>query len=155
MSRPAAAIALTIDTVGPNFGAEPLLDVIADSPALATFVGEHTRLLWPADYDLRRIAVRGPTPVYPHSLIWRTYLAKRQPAPRSGQPPQPPRLRAARALRHLDTGLGPVITPPRQPSGHDPHQRSAHQAIGPSGDRPIRRSAGPGGRSPARSGPDG
>ena len=67
----AAAFGLAIDAVGPNFGTETLLDVIADSPALATFVGEQTRLLWPADYGLRRIAVRDPTPVYPHSLIWR------------------------------------------------------------------------------------
>ncbi len=67
----AATFGLTIDAVGPNFGTEPLLDVIADSPDLATFVGEQTRLLWPADYGLRRIAVRDPTPVYPHSLIWR------------------------------------------------------------------------------------
>ena len=67
----AAAFGLTIDTVGPNFGTEPLLDVIARSPAQATFVGEHTRLLWPADYDLRRIDVHDPTPGYPHSLIWR------------------------------------------------------------------------------------
>jgi DNA-binding transcriptional LysR family regulator len=68
----AAAFGLTIDATGPNFGIEPLLDMIADSPALATFVGEQTRLLWPAGYDLRRIAVRDPTPVYPHSLIWRS-----------------------------------------------------------------------------------
>lgn len=67
----AAAFGLTIDTVGPNFGLEPLLDAIVDSPVLATFVGEQTRLVWPADYDLRRIAVHDPTPVYPHSLIWR------------------------------------------------------------------------------------
>ena len=67
----AAVFGLTIDTVGPNFGTEPLLDVIADSSAVATFVGEQTRLLWPADYGLRRIAVCDPTPVYPHSLIWR------------------------------------------------------------------------------------
>jgi DNA-binding transcriptional LysR family regulator len=67
----ATAFGLTIDTVGPNFGTEPLMDVIADSSALATFVGEQTRLLWPADYGLRRIAVHDPTPVYPHSLIWR------------------------------------------------------------------------------------
>ncbi len=38
---------------------------------MATFVGEQTRLAWPADYDLRRIAVCSPTLVYPHSLIWR------------------------------------------------------------------------------------
>jgi DNA-binding transcriptional LysR family regulator len=68
----ATTFGLTIDAIGPNFGTEPLLDVIAGSRALATFVGEQTRLLWPADYDLRRIAVHNPTPVYPHSLIWRT-----------------------------------------------------------------------------------
>ncbi|MGI8331647.1 LysR family transcriptional regulator [Actinomadura scrupuli] len=67
----AAAFGLTIDPIGPNFGTEPLLDVIAGSSALATFVGEQTRLVWPADYGLRRIAVQDPTPVYPHSLIWR------------------------------------------------------------------------------------
>jgi DNA-binding transcriptional LysR family regulator len=66
----AAAFGFTIDTTGPNFGTEPLVDGLAGSPALATFVGEQTRLLWPADYDLRRIAVRDPTPVYPHSLLW-------------------------------------------------------------------------------------
>ena len=67
----AAAFGLIIDAADPHFGTEPLLDVIAGSPALATFVGEQTRLLWPADHDLRRIAVRNPTPVYPHSLVWR------------------------------------------------------------------------------------
>jgi DNA-binding transcriptional LysR family regulator len=67
----AAAFGLTIDVVGPHYGTEPLLDVIADSSAFATLVGEGTRLLWPADYGLRRIPVREPTPVYPHSLIWR------------------------------------------------------------------------------------
>ncbi|TPQ17824.1 LysR family transcriptional regulator [Streptomyces sporangiiformans] len=67
----AVAFGLTIDSTGPNFGTEPLLDMIADSSALATFVGEQTRLVWPADYDLRRVALHDPTPVYPHSLIWR------------------------------------------------------------------------------------
>ncbi|MGW7070444.1 LysR family transcriptional regulator [Streptomyces sp. NPDC054855] len=67
----AAAFGLTIEATGPEFGTEPLLDTIADSPALATLVGERTRLNWPAEDDLRRIAVHGPTPVYPHSLIWR------------------------------------------------------------------------------------
>jgi hypothetical protein len=64
----AAAFGLTIDPIGPNFGTEPLLDVIADSAAVATFVGEQTRL---ADYGLRRVDLRDPTPVYPHSLVWR------------------------------------------------------------------------------------
>jgi DNA-binding transcriptional LysR family regulator len=68
----AAAFGLTIDATGPNFGTEPLLDVLADSPALATLMGEQTRLVWPADYGLRRIAVHDPTPAYPHSLIWRS-----------------------------------------------------------------------------------
>jgi DNA-binding transcriptional LysR family regulator len=67
----AAAFGLTIDVTGPEFGAEPLLDVIAGSASVATFVGEHTRLSWPADHDLRRIAVRDPAPVYPHSLVYR------------------------------------------------------------------------------------
>jgi len=67
----AAAFGLTIDPIGPNFGVEPLLETIADSPELATFVGEQTNLVWPAQWDLRRISVHGPTPVYPHSLIWR------------------------------------------------------------------------------------
>jgi DNA-binding transcriptional LysR family regulator len=67
----AAAFGLTIDPIGPNFGVEPLLETVADSPELATFVGEQTNIVWPAQWDLRRIPVRGPTPVYPHSLIWR------------------------------------------------------------------------------------
>jgi DNA-binding transcriptional LysR family regulator len=67
----AAAFELAIDVVGPDYGTEPLLDVIARSASLATIVGEQTRILWPANYDLRRIAVRDPAPVYPHSLLWR------------------------------------------------------------------------------------
>jgi DNA-binding transcriptional LysR family regulator len=67
----AVTFGLAIDAVGPNFGTESLLDVLAEAADLASLVGEQTRLLWPADYGLRRIAVRDPTPVYPHSLIWR------------------------------------------------------------------------------------
>jgi DNA-binding transcriptional LysR family regulator len=67
----AAAFGLTIDPIGPNFGTETLLDAIADSPELATFVGEQTRLLWPDGYDLRRVPLQDPAPVYPHSLVWR------------------------------------------------------------------------------------
>ncbi|MFE4255220.1 LysR family transcriptional regulator [Streptomyces sp. NPDC056910] len=66
-----AAFGLTIDVVGPVFGNEALLDEIADSADLATLVGEGSRYLWPDSYDLRRIPVRNPTPVYPMSLIWR------------------------------------------------------------------------------------
>ncbi|WP_062440272.1 LysR family transcriptional regulator [Herbidospora daliensis] len=67
----AAAFGLTIEVTGPDFGTDPLLDTIAGSPSLATFVGELTRLVWPAEQGLRRVAVQEPTPVYPHSLIWR------------------------------------------------------------------------------------
>jgi DNA-binding transcriptional LysR family regulator len=66
----AAAFGLTIESTGPDFGLEPLLDTIADSRSLATLVGEQTRLSWPADHGLRRIALRDPTPLYPHSLLW-------------------------------------------------------------------------------------
>lgn len=67
----AAAFGLTIDVVGPSFGNEALMDEIADSSELATLVGERSRYLWPDRYDLRRIPVRDPAPVYPMSLIWR------------------------------------------------------------------------------------
>ncbi|MGW6904130.1 LysR family transcriptional regulator [Streptomyces sp. NPDC054940] len=67
----AAEFGLTIEATGPDFGTEPLLDTIADSAVLATFVGADTRLVWPADQDLRRIPLHHPTPVYPHSLLWR------------------------------------------------------------------------------------
>jgi len=67
----AAHFGLTLDGSGPNFGLEPLLDKIAASAGLATFVGAQTYLVWPSDYDLRRIVVHDPTPVYPHSLVWR------------------------------------------------------------------------------------
>ncbi|MFJ3669470.1 LysR family transcriptional regulator [Streptomyces sp. NPDC090106] len=85
----AAAFGLTIEATGPDFGTDPLLDTIAESAALATLVGAQTRLVWPAHQDLRRIPLRDPTPVYPHSLLWRT------------DNPHP----ALTALRtHLDTG---------------------------------------------------
>ncbi|MEV4525282.1 LysR family transcriptional regulator [Streptosporangium sp. NPDC049304] len=66
-----AEFGLTIEATGPNFGSDALLDTIADTPALATFMGEQTRLAWPVDHGLRRIPVTDPTPVYPHSLLWR------------------------------------------------------------------------------------
>ncbi|MGV9326388.1 LysR family transcriptional regulator [Streptosporangium sandarakinum] len=65
-----AEFGLTIEATGPNFGSDALLDTIADTPALATFMGGRTRLVWPADHGLRRIPVTDPTPVYPHSLLW-------------------------------------------------------------------------------------
>jgi DNA-binding transcriptional LysR family regulator len=96
----AAAFGLTIEVTSPDFGADPLLDTIAGSPAVATLVGEQTRLTWPGDWDLRRIAMHDPTPVYPHSLIWRR------------DNPHP----ALTALRdHLDAAL-----PPRSPGAWAP-----------------------------------
>ncbi|MFE7708515.1 LysR family transcriptional regulator [Streptomyces sp. NPDC057486] len=65
-----AEFGLTIEATGPNFGSDALLDTVADTPALATFMGGHTRLIWPAGHGLRRIPVTDPTPVYPHSLLW-------------------------------------------------------------------------------------
>ncbi|MFD1938458.1 MULTISPECIES: LysR family transcriptional regulator [Nonomuraea] len=66
-----AEFGLTIEATGPNFGSDALLDTIADTQALATFMGEQTRLVWPAGHGLRRIPVTDPSPVYPHSLLWR------------------------------------------------------------------------------------
>ncbi|MFF7356620.1 MULTISPECIES: LysR family transcriptional regulator [Streptomyces] len=87
----AAEFGLTIDSVGPDFGGETLLDTVAGSASLATFVAERIRLVWPAGHDLRRIPLVDPTPVYPHSLVWdaanthpglaalRAHLAARRP----------------------------------------------------------------------------
>jgi DNA-binding transcriptional LysR family regulator len=68
----AAKFGLSLDTIGPGFGLEPLLATVADSTNLATFVGERTDLAWPADWGLRRVALTSPTPIYPHSLVWHT-----------------------------------------------------------------------------------
>ncbi|WP_033288191.1 LysR family transcriptional regulator [Amycolatopsis jejuensis] len=62
---------LTIDVSGPVFGNEVMLDELAGSRDVSTFVGTGSRYFWPAAYDLRRIPVVDPTPVYPHSLLWR------------------------------------------------------------------------------------
>ena len=43
----ADAFGLTIDRVGPFFGNEHLLDVLADSSTLAHLAGERSRVLWP------------------------------------------------------------------------------------------------------------
>jgi DNA-binding transcriptional LysR family regulator len=67
----AAEFGLRIEETHPDFGTEPLQDVIADSADIVTFVPEQTQILWPDGYDLRRILVRDPTLLYPNSLIWR------------------------------------------------------------------------------------
>jgi DNA-binding transcriptional LysR family regulator len=66
----ADAFGLTVERVGQHFGWEYLLDVLAESSTLANLAGEHTRYLWPDRYDLRRIPICNPTPIYPGSLIW-------------------------------------------------------------------------------------
>jgi DNA-binding transcriptional LysR family regulator len=67
----AKAFGLTIDTIGPSFGIEALLAEISDSARLANIVGEGSRYLWLESYDLRRIPIVKPVPVYPLSVIWR------------------------------------------------------------------------------------
>lgn len=67
----AAVFGLAIDTRGPNFGTETMLDALAEDAKLATLIGERTRYVWPAEYGLRRIPVRDPALLYPHSLLWR------------------------------------------------------------------------------------
>ncbi|WP_410607389.1 LysR family transcriptional regulator [Amycolatopsis sp. lyj-109] len=67
----AAAFDLWIDSAGPNFGIEVVLDTIAESAEVATLVGAGSRVWWPAGHDLRRVPIEGPVPVYPHSLVWR------------------------------------------------------------------------------------
>lgn len=68
----AAEFGLSIDSLGPNFGTDHLMDVVAGSSDVATLVGEKPRLAWSAGHDLRRIPLREPTPAYPHSLVWRS-----------------------------------------------------------------------------------
>lgn len=67
----ADAFGLSIDAAGPNFGTEVVLDELAASGSVATLVGAGVRLSWPAGHDLRRVAIKDPVPVYPHSLLWR------------------------------------------------------------------------------------
>lgn len=63
------AFDLRVDGAGPHFGDEVLLDTLAESSEVATFVGARDRYLWPANYDLRRIPVADPALVYPLSLL--------------------------------------------------------------------------------------
>jgi hypothetical protein len=71
LRRPRRSFGLTIEAIGPRFGTEHLVDALAEAADLATFTGPRTRLLWPDRYDLRRIPLHNPTPVYPHNLLCR------------------------------------------------------------------------------------
>ncbi len=66
----AAAFGVLIETKGPHFGFDHLVDEIANEDGLLTFVGEGTptRMHWRP--DVVRIPVIDPTPVYPMSLLW-------------------------------------------------------------------------------------
>jgi DNA-binding transcriptional LysR family regulator len=65
----AAEFAVRIETKGPNFGFENLLDEVARSPSGLTFAGEGVRVPWHP--EIIRIPVAPPVPCYPHSLLWR------------------------------------------------------------------------------------
>ncbi|MFG1797635.1 LysR family transcriptional regulator [Nocardia sp. NPDC049149] len=67
----AATFGLTIDSLGPVFAKESVLEEISNSTHLAMFIGAGSQYLWPDRYDLRRIPVRNPTLLYPISMIWR------------------------------------------------------------------------------------
>ncbi|CAM4106827.1 LysR family transcriptional regulator [Nocardia ninae] len=73
---------LTIDTTGPDFGLDHLLDEIAESADGYLFSGELLRVPWHP--DIRRIPLAEPTPCYPHSMLWL----------RSNRHPVLPRLRS-------------------------------------------------------------
>jgi DNA-binding transcriptional LysR family regulator len=90
----AAAFGLTIDVAGPAFGNEALMAEIAGSAQLATLVGQGSRYLWPDRYDLRRIPLHDPVPVYPLSLIWRA----------DNRHPALPKLRRYLASRRQSSG---------------------------------------------------
>jgi DNA-binding transcriptional LysR family regulator len=95
-----AEFGLTIEATGPNFGSDALLDTVAGTPALATFMSARTRLIWPDDHGLRRIPVTDPTLVYPHSLLWHR------------DNPHP-------ALATLRAHLAPRQAPVTSTAGHD------------------------------------
>ncbi|MBO1333593.1 LysR family transcriptional regulator [Streptomyces sp. VRA16 Mangrove soil] len=62
---------LDIYSDGLHFGSGHLLETVAGSASVATFVGHRSPLVRPAGLDLRMVPVLHPTPVYPHSLLWR------------------------------------------------------------------------------------
>lgn len=59
---------LTIDTSGPNFGLDHMLDYIAASADRFTFSGELLRVPWHP--GIVQLPIVDPTPVYLHSMLW-------------------------------------------------------------------------------------
>ncbi|MDA3629879.1 LysR family transcriptional regulator [Saccharopolyspora sp. WRP15-2] len=64
----ARCFGLTIDTSGPDFGWDNLLDDIASSRDRYTFGGQRLRTPWHP--DIVQVPIVEPTPVYPHSMLW-------------------------------------------------------------------------------------
>lgn len=64
----AADFRLTIDTSGPDFGLDHLLDDIADSADSFVFTGERLRAPWHP--EVVQIPIVEPIPGYPHSMLW-------------------------------------------------------------------------------------
>lgn len=102
-----AEFGLTIEATGPNFGSDALLETVADTPALATFMGGLTRLVRPEGRGLRCIPVTDPTPVYPHALLWH----------RDNPHPALPLLRAHLAATTPGYGAPGTWTPPWTAAG--------------------------------------
>ncbi|MFV2174894.1 LysR family transcriptional regulator [Actinomadura sp. LOL_016] len=63
-----AEFGVRIDTSGPNFGADDLVERTAASRELITAVGEKIRMPWHP--GVAQIPVVDPVPVYPWSLLW-------------------------------------------------------------------------------------
>ncbi|MGW7695163.1 LysR family transcriptional regulator [Streptomyces asiaticus] len=61
----ATTFGVIIDSVGPDFGIEALLDTIAGSTALATFVSEQTPLVWAAGHARGGVPPRSRPPREP------------------------------------------------------------------------------------------
>ncbi|ANZ43135.1 LysR family transcriptional regulator [Lentzea guizhouensis] len=70
-----AEFGVRIDSSGPVFGGEHVMDTIGASPELITF---GTTRQFPVHPDVVQVAVTGPTPVYPWSLLW--HEANRHPS---------------------------------------------------------------------------
>ncbi|GAB4585377.1 LysR family transcriptional regulator [Nocardia sp. IFM 10818] len=59
---------LTIDTSGPDFGLDHLLDEISRSTESFVFSGERLRVPWHP--EIVQVPIVDPTPTYPHSMLW-------------------------------------------------------------------------------------
>ncbi|MFL6126898.1 LysR family transcriptional regulator [Actinophytocola sp.] len=81
---------LTLDTTGPLFGLDHMLDHLAASPDRYTFGTERMRIPWHP--EIVHIPIVDPTPLYPWSVLWH----------RDNQHPALPRL-----IAHLRAGYTP------------------------------------------------